>query len=275
MGALVGLVIGLGLALIASWWMTPEAPSISRRRNARERSRVPARELGLALGSAAVAGVLVAGVTGAATIGLGVALLASMLPGAIRRARRQRQLRERRAAWPDAVDHLSAAVRAGMSLPEAVAALGRRGPEQLRPYFELFGRDHRESGRFDQALDRLKVRLADPTGDRVVEALRLTRHVGGHDLGRVLRSLSGFLRDDLRTRGEIEARQSWTVNGARIAAAAPWLVLLSMAGRPEVVDRYSTPTGGVIVVGGAVVCAVAYRLMMRIGRLPTERRVFA
>ena len=131
------------------------------------------------------------------------------------------------------------------------------------------------SGRFDDALDRLKARLADPTGDRVVEALRLTRHVGGRDLGRVLRSLSGFLRDDLRTRGELESRQSWTVNGARIAVAAPWLVLLSMAGRPDVVDRYSTPTGGLIVVGGAAVCVVAYRLMMRIGRLPSERRVFA
>ncbi|GAA1725853.1 type II secretion system F family protein [Aeromicrobium alkaliterrae] len=275
MGALIGLLIGLGLALIGSWWTTPDEPRIHRRRSAPAPSRVAPRDVGMAVGCAAVATVLVAGVTGAATIGLGVGLLAAMLPSAVRRARRERRLRERRAAWPDAVDHLAAAVRAGMSLPEAVAALGRRGPEQLRPYFDQFGRDHRASGRFDDALDRLKARLADPTGDRVVEALRLTRHVGGHDLGRVLRSLSGFLRDDLRTRGELEARQSWTVNGARVAAAAPWLVLLSMAGRPEVVERYSTPTGAVIVLGGAVVCVAAYRLMIRIGRLPTERRVFA
>ena len=273
MGVLIGLAVGLGLTLIVSWWSTP-TPRRLRRISVR-RSRAPWRSVGIAAACAAGAWVVTAGVTGSPTIGLGVGLLASVLPGAVRRGRRERILRERRAAWPDAVDHLAAGVRAGMSLPEAVAALGRRGPEQLRPYFDQFGRDHASSGRFDDALDRLKSRLADPTGDRVVEALRLTRHVGGRDLGRVLRSLSGFLRDDLRTRGELESRQSWTVNGARLAVAAPWLVLLSMAGRPDVVDRYSTPTGGLIVVGGAVVCVVAYQVMMRIGRLPSERRVFA
>jgi tight adherence protein B len=276
-GALIGLVLGLGLTLIASWWLTP-APSRLRRADTtrgRTRRAVPWRRLGAAAACALGAWVVTAGVTGSSSIALGVALLGAMLPGALARARRERVLRERRAAWPDAVDHLAAGVRAGLSLPEAVASLGRRGPEQLRPYFAQFGLDHQTTGRFDDALDALKARLADPTGDRVVEALRLTRHVGGHDLGRVLRSLSGFLRDDLRTRGELESRQSWTVNGARVAVAAPWIVLLSMAGRPDVVERYSTPAGTTVVVVGAVVCVVAYRLMMAIGRLPAERRVFA
>ncbi|MEZ5160474.1 MAG: hypothetical protein R2709_06805 [Marmoricola sp.] len=40
-------------------------------------------------------------------------------------------------------------------------------------------------------LDRLKDRLADPVGDRVVEALRIAREVGGGDSGR-LRNLSGY-----------------------------------------------------------------------------------
>ncbi|MFT4300062.1 MAG: type II secretion system F family protein [Aeromicrobium sp.] len=273
MGALIGLAFGLGVTLLASWWSTPEPPRLGR--TARSGPGRSAAAILPAAGSALAALVVVAAVTGSTVIGAGFALLAAFAPSAIRRGRRERQIRERRAVWPDAVDHLASAVRAGMSLPESLAALGRRGPDQLRPYFEQFGRDYQAAGRFDDALDRLKDRLADPVGDRVVEALRLTRRVGGHDLGRVLRSLSGFLRDDLRTRGELESRQSWTVNGARIAVAAPWLVLLSMAGRPEVVARYSTPTGAVIIVAGAVVCLAAYRLMVRIGRLPAERRVFA
>ena len=99
------------------------------------------------------------------------------------------------------------------------------------------------SGRFGDALDRLKDRLADPVGDRVVESLRVAREVGGGDLGRLLRSLSGFLRDDARTRSELESRQAWTVNGARLAVAAPWLVLLLMCFQPEVIHRYSTGAG--------------------------------
>ncbi len=112
-------------------------------------------------------------------------------------------------------------------------------------------------------------------GDRVIEALRIAREVGGGDLGRMLRSLSGFLRDDLRTRGELESRQSWTVNGARLAVGAPWVVLLFMCLQQDVVQRFATTAGLVVLASGAVLCVVAYRLMLWIGRLPTEKRILA
>lgn len=71
----------------------------------------------------------------------------------------------------------------------------------------------------------------------------------------------------------MEGRQSWTVNGARLAVAAPWLVLLAMSFQPEVIARYGSAEGTAVLVGGAVACVVAYRTMMRLGRLPDERRV--
>ena len=89
------------------------------------------------------------------------------------------------------------------------------------------------------------------------------------------RSLSGFLRDDARTRSELQSRQSWTVNGARLAVAAPWLVLLLLCFQPEVIHRYASRAGVTVLIGGAVLCAIAYRLMVRIGRLPTERRILS
>ena len=113
-----------------------------------------------------------------------------------------------------------------MSLPDALAGLGVRGPEPLRAAFDQFALDYQVTGRFGECLDRLKARLADPVGDRVVEGLRVAREVGGGELGRLLRNLSGYLRDEARTRSELESRQAWTVNGARLAVASPWLVLL-------------------------------------------------
>ena len=74
-----------------------------------------------------------------------------------------------------------------------VSALGERGPESLRAAFRAFALDYQVSGRFSDCLDRLQERLSDPVGDRVVESLRVAREVGGGDLGRLLRSLSGFL----------------------------------------------------------------------------------
>jgi tight adherence protein B len=124
-----------------------------------------------------------------------------------------------------------------------------------------------------EAVDNLA--SADSVGDRVVEALRIAREVGGGDLGRMLRTLSGFLRDDARTRSELESRQAWTVNGARLAVAAPWVVLLLMSFQPDVISRYASPAGVVVLAGGAVACVLAYRLMTHLGRLPEEERVLA
>jgi tight adherence protein B len=119
----------------------------------------------------------------------------------------------------------------------------------------------------------LKLDLADPVGDRVCETLRVAREVGGSDLGTVLRTLSELLRADARTRSELETRQSWTVNAARLAVAAPWLVLLMLGTQSTTLRAFNTSGGIVLLLIGAVVCFVAYRVMVRIGRLPEEPRV--
>ncbi len=83
----------------------------------------------------------------------------------------------------------------------------------------------------------------------------------------LLSTLSGFLRDDARTRAELLARQSWSVNAARMAVAAPWLVLILLATQRETLQAYDTPTGTLILAVGAHLSLIAYRLMIRIGRL--------
>ena len=207
------------------------------------------------------------------TIAACFAVIAAGAPSLLVRSRARRRRARLREVWPEVLDHLSSGVRAGLSLPEAVGQLGERGPVELREPFTQFARDYRASGRFGECLDLLKDRLADPVADRIVEALRITRDVGGTDLGRLLRTLSTFLREDARTRGELEARQSWTVNGARLAVAGPWVVLGFLATRPETAAAYNSMAGAVVLAVGAACSAAAYQLMLRIGRLPEEERV--
>ena len=160
-----------------------------------------------------------------------------------------------------------------LSLPEGLSALSSRGPAPLRPAFARFGGAYRASGRFGPCLDALKDDLADPVGDRVCETMRVAREVGGSDLGTVLRTLSELLRADARTRSELETRQGWVVNAARLAVAAPWIVLLLLGTQSTTLQAYNS-TGGIVLLGaGAAVCIVAYRIMLRIGQLPEERRV--
>lgn len=283
MSALLGVVLGTGMFLVWwSCWTRPPAPRTRHARTGRFRTLLlqadlpglsPGAFLGVSLLLATVCGVLVLALTSAVVFGLCVFLVTLFVPLWFVRHRVRRRTAVLRELWPDVVDHLRSAIRAGMGLPEALMQLQYRGPEPLRPAFARFAADYRASGQLHSSLTMLKQRLADPVADNIVEALRVTREVGGTDLGRLLGTLSEFLRENERTRSELEARQSWTVNAARLSIAAPWLILALMATQPAAVEAYDTVAGAAVLLGGLGVSVVAYQLMLRLGALPTERRV--
>lgn len=283
-----GLVLGTGLVLVASPWMWPSA--VERRDGTRTRpldglnARVRQAGLGRVSAATVVAVALLLGLAAAAivlaivpVVALSVAagIAATALPFAAVSARARSRRRAMRAVWPDALDHLVAGLRSGQSLPDALAALGESGPAPLRPAFLVLATDLTATGQLTVALDALKERLADPVADRVVETLRVAREVGGTELPGVLRALAAHLRADAAIRSEVEARQSWVVSAARLGVAAPWLVLLLLAARPEAVRAYNSPAGVTVLAVGLVVTVVAYRVMVAVGRLPEERRWFA
>ncbi len=281
----LGLVMGLGLFFI--WWSfwPRQEPSVEPRKSGLV-TRL-SDELAQAgfdvmtprslLGACALAFVLVflvfAATTKVVPVAVCFALMAGYAPIVLVRMRARRRRSVMRDLWPDVVDNIGSAVRAGLALPEALSQLTIRGPQELRPAFAAFAEDYRATGRFQECLDRLKERLSDPVADRLIESLRIAREVGGSDLGRLLRTLSAFLREDARTRAKLETRQGWTVNAARLAVAAPWIVLAMLSTRPDSLQAYSRPAGIMVLAIGAALSLFAYRVMVRIGRLPEERRV--
>lgn len=282
MAPLLGLLGGVGLLLIwwSAWEQRPRAPRPPKVNRLDDLLRTAGIEkvsraglLATCLGVGGFVSLLFFASTRSWPISCCFGLFGGWLPLGVVRWRARKRTAVLRELWPDVVDHLRSAIRAGLSLPEALIQLGDKGPSELRPLFRDFGADYRSGGRFDPALNRLKERLADPVADRIVEALRLTREVGGSDLGRLLGTLADFLRENARTRSELEARQSWTVNAARLAVASPWIVLVLLASRPEAVAAYNTAVGAAVLVGGLVVSLICYTLMLRIGALPQDERV--
>ena len=228
---------------------------------------------GAASAASATSFLVVAGLTSSLAIAGVSAAAAGWAPFAVARARRARRRRRFREAWPDAISSLISALRAGISLAEACASLGERGPEDLKPAFAGFRSAYRATGSFSSALERLREELSDPVADRVIAALRLAEEVGGPDLVRLLRALGNFVRDDLRVRKEIEARWSWTVTAARVAAGAPWAVLFLMSTRPEAAAAYGSTRGSVVILVGAALTVIGYRFMLAAARLPDEQRL--
>jgi tight adherence protein B len=278
--------LGLGLLLAASPLLWPSAPS---RANGRRRLFTAAEQrLSLAgfhsvsVGGLAAISLIIGLAVGALTLALlpvvalatAAGIVAALAPAAVVNWRAGARRRANRILWPDLVDHLVSAVRSGLALPDSVVTLAHNGPEPTREAFAAFERDYRATANFALCLDSVKSRLADPVADRILETLRMSREVGGSELTTVLRNLSTYLRQETAIRTEVEARQSWVLNAARLGVAAPWVILLLLASRPEAAAAYNTPAGAVLIAAGVGVTVVAYRLMVALGRLPDERRWF-
>jgi len=177
--------------------------------------------------------------------------------------------------WPDVVDDLASAIRAGLSLPQAVIDLCNSGPETLRPAFQLCRDQYQATGDFTAGLNLISQNLQDPQADKFVASIQIAHEVGGADLGVLLRTLSEVMREELVLRGEIVARQSWTVNGAKLAVAAPWVTALVLSTRDSAANVYLSASGIRMLAICAVVSALAYVAMMKIAELPTEKRLLA
>jgi tight adherence protein B len=281
-----GSLLGAGLVLMSAplLWPVGSIQSTKNRLLAGWRARLAQAGFGtlplsvfvtlsgvLAVAAAALAEALL-GVR-ALTVVAGVVWLILPTLMVLWRAKARRRLN--RAVWPDVVDHLVSAVRSGLALPDAVSSLAQAGPVATRIAFAEFESEYRATGNFNYSVDKLKASLADPFADRLLETLRMAREVGGSDLTVVLRSLSSWLRQDAAVRAEVEAKQSWVVNAARLGVAAPWIVLVLISSRPEAAQAFNTAAGSVVILGGLTVSVLAYRVMLALGRLPEERRWFS
>lgn len=280
MGAITGLMGGIGLVLV---WLalTTEPPQWRSERQRRLSDLLVQAGVGrtspavfvagsAALGAVAALGFL--GVSRAWPIAVAFGVIITGAPYAVVSSRARARRTRLREVWPEAVDTLVSGVRAGMSLPEALTNLGERGPQAVREQFRAFAVDYAATARLTVCLDRLKARFADPVADRIVEALRLARSVGGADLARLLTDLAVLLREDARVRGELEARQSWTVGAARLGVAAPWAVLLLISQGARSARVWNTPQGMAVLALGGACCVAAYALMRVLSRLSTDPR---
>ena len=145
----------------------------------------------------------------------------------------------------------------------------------LRPVLATSLISYQTTGDFSASLIELKDQVNDPVADKFVAALVLAHDVGGADLGHVLKTLSEVLRADAKIRGEIVARQSWTVNGARLAVAAPWLTALVLCAHSEASQAYLSPGGIRVLLFCLFTSVVAYATMVQISQLPKEIRVLS
>src|SRR5690606_20405655 len=115
-------------------WLGSTTPPPRRRSDGRSRTRelllqagiegvTPGQFVTVSAVLGVVGGLAMLAVSRSWVVAAAFAVITALAPRALVSVRRRRRQNELREVWPEVVDNLASAVRAGMSLPEAVAQL--------------------------------------------------------------------------------------------------------------------------------------------------------
>ncbi len=206
---------------------------------------------------------------------LAAGAFAAGTPLALYRSRHERLRAEAHDAWPRLIEEIRLLTGSvGLSIPQALLDVGRRGPEPLRPAFAAAEREWRVTTDFAHTTAVLSDQLADPTADVVCETLLVAHEVGGADLEARLTALAEDRADDLRHRKDARAAQAGVRFARRFVLAVP--IGMALCGLSIGTGRraYETGAGQALVVLGIAVVAACWAWAGRLLRLPSEERVF-
>ncbi len=206
---------------------------------------------------------------------LAAAAFAAGAPLALYRSRHERRRAEAHDAWPRLIEEIRLLTGSvGLSIPQALIDVGRRGPEPLRQGFAAAEREWRITTDFARTTSVLSDQLADPTADVVCETLLVAHEVGGSDLEARLGALAEDRAEDLRHRKDARAAQAGVRFARRFVLAVP--VGMALCGLSIGTGRraYGTAVGQVLVVFGIAVIAACWMWAGRLLRLPSAERVF-
>lgn len=232
------------------------------------------RAIAFASALAALAGFVGASFAGFAPW-LRLALAAALAAGAARAVYRiligrfkQRFL----SVFPDALDLIIRAVRAGIPVAQAIGTAGRESEEPVRATFRAMGDALRVGADLKDVLEQQAERLLLADFSFFGVCLVLQRETGGN-LTETLENLSGIIR----TRRDIRMKtRALTAEGriaSKIIAAVPFAIagFLFVVNRPYVNLLFHTRAGHKMLILAAVLLTVGLAMIRKIANLDTSR----
>jgi tight adherence protein B len=120
---------------------------------------------------------------------------------------------------------------------------------------------------FIASLQFLRSSCTDRDVLQLVEVLTVVQTTGSETLATALSQLARMARARQELLNEVRGRQAVTVTAARVAVAAPWLVLLLTSGRPQTRATFLSSSGAMVLVAVAALCAVSFFMMRRLSRI--------
>ena len=171
-------------------------------------------------------------------------------------------------AWPAFIEDVASGVRAGLGLPQATWQAGSRLPVSAASVFSQAELKWSGGDGFEDALAYLLIQFPNASCEQFVHTIELAHRQGGRAVSTLLSQMARDLRTQQQLIHEVKGRQAVTATSAKVAVAAPWVVLVMTATRSDVRETYSTSSGLVVLVIVFGITAGSYLLMKKIAEIP-------
>ncbi len=176
------------------------------------------------------------------------------------------------AVFPDTLDLIIRAVRAGIPAVQAISTAGDETEEPVRSTFRILGDSLRLGAELKDVLDKAveRVQIADFSFFAV--CLLLQRETGGN-LGETLENLANIIRTRRDIRMKTKALTAEGRIASKIISAVPFAIvgLLYLIDRPYISLLFDKPLGHHILELASLLMAIGLAMINKIAKLDTSR----
>jgi tight adherence protein B len=196
-------------------------------------------------------------------VGLGLGMLAGAIPLLYARSRKKARTLRFEEQFPDALDMLTGALRAGLALNAAVQVVAEEAPDPVGKEFRVLFEEIRLGLDMKHAVKKLSERVDSAEARLFATALILQRETGGN-LAEVLDGTGAVIRDRFRILRDVRTMTAQ----ARLSGAILILLPLVMAGiimvlAPDYLRGLATDPVGKYLIPIAISMQVIGTLIMR------------
>lgn len=196
-----------------------------------------------------------------------LALIIAAIPLMVVAVKRYRRFNKFEEQFPDAIDLLARAVRAGHAFTTGFELIGKEMPEPVAGEFRVTFEQQNLGLPLRDAFENLLIRVPLSDVHVFVTALNIQRESGGN-LAEILDNLSKIIRERFKLMRQVKV---YTAQGRVtlyiLSAVAPGLVLFMSFSNPEyLVPLYTTSAGVKLIIAAVVLQLLGFFTISRIIR---------
>jgi tight adherence protein B len=196
-------------------------------------------------------------------VGLGAAVFMSFVPYGLVRAKRTRRMLKFEEQFPEAIDLLARALRAGHALTTGLSMVADEMSDPVGPEFRLLFDQQNFGMPMPQALKAFADRIPILDARFFVTAVLTQREAGGN-LSEVLDNLSSIIRDRFRVKRQVRVISAHgRITGWILSALPVSLGLFFAFSSPETYRKFYTDPLGIQMIVGALVLQIVGVFIIR------------